>query len=453
VLHYHHAGTHFLSGRDCAWEESFVPATTTLTLLSGGAIDPNTISGCDISSNAHTNSDTNAEYTDLPLRIHPYQFDIGGINPNIGPYTRTSGQTFVYIDTPDTMDVNDTDMSYNMNGTFFAAGYDSGRLSNFVKDCYANDVNMDMNFTYNHADPTTTPYLSHNLKDHNTTDESEVYRPATGSNHFDTNTTDNNSLITITQGKEFFATDMNGSITMDLGYNFNRDFNQTLNPRYIEFHDFNISYVTNPTGINADLQTNHIIFGNRALDQNVTFVYGRAKPSQPFYDDVMANNIDTPISIVVYCDLGMITCRTRNIDTSGGQTNEWDWYRSVDHIAAEGDGNVILHAGVEGNVSNPDNTTVDPADVDIATNGINNNINVAADLPTRPLTVNISFVENSATDTNTSRWVIYNSGTNSTPVPFYRVRFIGQGEWAGYGDTGHVVDSNISDQKNNRVAW
>lgn len=455
---------YFLTGKDCVWDTSAVPSQNTLTGFSG--INLTNVSGCDISSDNHTNIDNSLEYKDVALRVHPYKFDLNGSNPinpmssnpiipMIGPYTRTSGQTFVYIDTPPTMDENNTEMSYNMNGTFFAAGYnDIGTLSNFVTGCYADDLNMALSFTYNSPEPPSnkTPFLSYSLKDHNTTDTTDIYRPVPVSgylldDHFEVGDhTSSTAPLIIDQNETFFVKPMLGAITMDLGYNFKRDYNKTLNPRYIEFHDFNITYKTNPTNIKADLQSDHQIFGDIILDHNVTFVYGRAKPSQYFYDDITANFVDTPISIVIYCDQDPITCSAVYNITNGtfSQTDEYDWYLSLGHVTNENDGKITLTASTGGSVSPTDPTAVAINN----SGGVNDpDVRVSATATTRPLDVNIDF----GTDTN--RWLVYNKDKNETPIPFYRVRFIGQSNWAGYGDTGHVVDTDASTKKNRRLGW
>ena len=177
----------------------------------------------------------------------------------------------------------------------------------------------------------------------------------------------------------------------------------------------------------------HQIFGNKDLDDNVTFVYGRAKPSQYFYDDVTENNIDTPNSIVVYCDQDPITCSAiYNIQNASLRTTEeFEWYLSSGHDTGDGDGNITLVASTGGAVA-----PTDPAAVQINTGdgGVNNpNVNVSATVATRPLDVFIDF----GNDTN--RWLIYNPYLDEVPSPYYRVRFIGQSDWAGAGDTGHTV--------------
>ena len=438
---------YFISGDDCVPNITTVPPENLPigTIVESGNTGIINVSGCDIKSD-HLRYDGTTEYTDINTMIYPYKFDQSAVIPNIGPYSRTNGQTFVYINTPPTLDANNSNMSYNMNGTFFAAGYtDIGSLSNFVTGCYAEDVNMTLTFTYNspEPDPDKTRFLSYSLKDSNTTG---IIRPipVPGSDDFEVNThTDNSIPFTIDQNSTFFSKDMEGAITMDLGYNFKRDYNKTLNPRYIEFHDFNITYVSypNPTEIYADLTDDHKIFGDKELDHNVTFVYGRAKPSQDFYDDVTADSILTPISIVFFCDQDPITCSAvYNIETVLSKTDEFDWYLSRGHVMTDNDGNITLEASTGASVTSP--VVINDS------GGVNNpDVNVSAGVATRPLEVNIDF------GAATNRWLIYNKDNNTTPIPFYRVRFIGQNDWAGHGDTGHVVDSATSYKKNRRLEW
>jgi len=452
----HHDVVHFLGGDDCDFSNSSVSKESIY----------NVKSGCIITSDGHTNSDTGAQYTDIPLRVHPYKFDLNSssysnpIDPMVGPNT-TRNQTFVYIDTPPTMDQNDTNMSYNMSGTFVAAGEDNGTLSNFVSGCYAVDVNMSLNFIYNHGDiPSKIPFLSYSLKDYNNTNSAIIYRPdqTTTSNHFEVVDHDSTTApLIITQNKNFFVKDMKGSIKMNLGYNFRRTYDQPLNPRYIEFKDFNITHITtpmSPTNIYADLTNDHKIFGDKILDHNVSFLYGRAKPTKFFYEDITVATVTTPVSIVAYCDMNFSACQDRGIQALFAQTNEANWWLSLDHNSIDSDGDVVLLRGsiTEG----PGSPTVTPASPNTLSinSSIDNNVVVASNGSTLPITVEIDFDTTDATVGQlTNRWLIYNEYDNSVPSPFYKVEFIGVSGWAGHGDTGNVVESNASSKKNRRLGW
>ena len=230
-----------------------------------------------------------------------------------------------------------------MNGTYFAADYIGGKLSNFTEGCWADDTEMQLSFTYNHAQPANTPYLSYSLQDVNTSNTATVYKPSSGSGLI---TGDHNSISTalrINQEKPFYKTEMAGAITMDLGYNFKRQNNLPLEPRYITFHDFNVTYATNPSSLYAEGTSNYIIRGNKPLmNQNVTFLYGRAKPSKTLYDNVTASSVQTPISVVAYCGLGRTNCQNRGFPLMNAQTNEADWWLVSDHVTADNDGNISI---------------------------------------------------------------------------------------------------------------
>jgi hypothetical protein len=448
----HHAGQHFLTGKDCVENSSYVPPFLSATGISGD--DLTNVSGCDINSSNHLNSDTAAEYSDLPLRVHPYTFDHANVIPAAGPYTRTLGQSFVYINTPEADDKN---MSYNMNGTFSAVGYDNGRLSNFVDQCYADDVNMTLFVQYQHADPTDSePFLSYDLIDTNTTDTSIIIRPrpvvSAGEPTYRFSST---GPLSITQDEQYFVKDMNGSITMDLGYNFKRTYNEEMNPRFIQMDDFNITYVTNPTGINADLEDNFEIFGNKTLDQNITFLYGRTKPGKFFYEDIIDTSVFTPVSIVAYCDLGFTECQDRGIMAAFAGTNESDWWLSIDHNSDDSDGDIVLERGaITEGTGNPTVTPGTPNALTIITDAIDNTVSVAQGAnPTLPMTVEIDFETDTTLPRFTDDWLIYNEYNNLVPSPFYKVRFIGDSNWTGIGDEGMVVGTEASRRNTKRLDW
>jgi hypothetical protein len=71
------------------------------------------------------------------------------------------------------------------------------------------------------------------------------------------------------------------------------------------------------------------------------------------------------------------------------------------------------------------------------------------------MTIPVNLVrESDLSSTYTNEWLIYNANDPIlTPSPFYKVRFIGTSGWAGYGDTGHVVETNASVKKHNRLEW
>jgi hypothetical protein len=343
----------------------------------------------------------------------------------------------------------DKNMSYNIQGTFTVVGHNvTGSfepLTNFVKDCYAEDIDMELLYTHHSMSPADTLSLDYDLIDYNSTDSSVIYR-SRENGILDTST------YIISQGKGYFAKDMKGSITMDLGYNEPRTYNTPKNPIYVSMDDFNVTYSTQPSTLYVDGKSNHEIFGNKELDQNVTFVYGRAKPNMLFYDNITTASVLTPVSVVVYCNLGLVECQNRGLAVlasgmlNDAQSNESNWWYSQKHNTALGnDGQVTLRA-TNGSVSPVSPVSPrDPESISL-TNGIDSSVLVTNTGET-PNIVNIDF------GPNTDRWLIYNKDADSTPSLFYRVRFIGTSGWTGEGKTGHVVGDDINTKKTKRLEW
>lgn len=450
----HHTGP-FANNYTAAATDCITGSSTVLSSITAGR------QGCEISS-VHTNADTGIVYTYLDAQYYPYTFNTNALSIFAGPQGTNN---FVYINSPG---ANDKNMSYNVQGTFFAAGYNEENVSNFVENCYAEDVNMSLYQQFVHPTPDSTneptanptPFLTYDLVDFNTSDPSDIIRPR-HQNTFTFANDDSTAFplqpLVIIQQVEWFRQDMGGAITMDLGYNFNRRFDTVLNPRQIQMNDFNITYTTNPPGIHVDMQTDYKIFGNRTLDQNVSFFYGRAKPGKFFYEDVIAASVNTPVSIVVYCDLGFTECQERGIQSPFAGTNEPNWWLSIDHSTntTNEDGDIVLERGniTEGG-GNPTVTPGTPNKLTIITDAIDSNVVVARGAnPTLPMTVEIDFETDNTLADFTDTWLIHNEYDNSVPSPFYKVRFLGDSNWTGIGDEGMVVGTEASRRDSKRLDW
>ena len=112
-------------------------------------------------------------------------------------------------------------------------------------------------------------------------------------------------------------------------------------------------------------------------------------------------------------------------------------------MSTQDDGNITLIVG--STTGSLNNTTVS---INSGDNGTDESITVSG---TAPNIVDIDFDTTNPTDT--SSWLIYNKDSNNIPSPFYRVRFIGTGSWAGEGKTGNVVGGNVNKKKIRRLEW
>ena len=420
----HHNDPHFHTSTDCIRFSNTIPASMNQKV------------GCE------TNS-TFGSYKLIRLRSYPARYDVSNLSSGARP-ANVSSNTFVYMNTMDISGypnaTEDENMSFNIQGIFRAVGDDNATLSNFVKNCYADDTDMVLGYEENSSDDNLS--LQYDLYDYNVTNFTrEDFEVPSGN--------------AISQGKENFVQALNGGINMDLGFNYNRTYNKRANPIFVRFKELNITDAEQPifqsapnNKLFAHGKDNYRIRGTFTLDRNITFVYGRAKSNRFIYDDVTDSNITTPISIVVYCDLGLSECQNRGLDviTSGmlkdAQSEEASWWVVQRHNKDTGDGVVTLQSTSNGTVSPAAPTPIDP------TNGIDSSVVVTHTVAILPDVVDIDF------GSGTNRWLIYNESEDAVPSPFYRVRFIGTGSgWTGYGKTGHVTGGSMNSKKTRRLEW
>ncbi len=246
------------------------------------------------------------------------------------------------------------------------------------------------------------------------------------------------------------------NVTHRIMFNYNKELNNPTNP-----FDLNMSSLTNSdqavainvssrypeSGLTTD-GNYATITGEDNATGNARFYYARTRSSKYLYDDVIASSVLTPIFIDVYCDLGFTACDTFDIDTVNGQINDVNWWLSWDHSKSQGDGNITLTATSNGTVSGPPKPNID------ASGGADKTVTVTHTGSTLPDIVDIDFITDDSVANYTNPWLIYNEDSAiGAPSPFYKVRFIGTSDWAGHGDTGHVVGGNTNTKKNRRLGW
>ncbi len=411
----HHQNTYFRRGLDCLANSNAVQRSNIF----------NTLNGCFIETN-HTNPDTHTTLTDFNTTFYPYRFDLSTLTFGARPGDDTTTPTFVYRHTLDP--TSDDNMSYNIYGTFSAVGFNANPLSNFVDNCYAEDVNLTLKMTF--LSPQPSERIRYDLFDNNV---SGYIRQ--------------NALINpndpLTQRAADFAPNMDGSISMDLGFNYDREINATRNPVYIQMDEINASLATSPSPLYVDGSSTHQITGRKSIDQNISFIFVQAKPDHYVYETTQ-NSIKTPISIVAYCDLNLTECQNRGLSSiatgllSDTATNEAQWWIVQKHNSSQ-DGNITLSA---------QNGSVAPASpsAPVFTQGVANQVTVSG---TAPNIVDIDL-------STATPWLVYNPDSNTTPSPYYRVRFLGTGNWSTTGNlpgVGNVVGGQINKKKIRRLEW
>ncbi len=427
------------------------------------------------------------------LTFIPHHFKFADLNltNNGGPDTN-----FTYI--ADRRGIDDSDplatsrslMAARVHARVQAMSRDGNVTQNFRADdgiylYYENPVEINQTINLQGRDSTSNEIVISGVDPNAYFYGNEIDNPATSpeQNVYETNIT--TRLLGF--GPEgAYATDVPGERTIpwnetntstELKFNYRREIDVPRNPFEVNGSYYSIAISSHYDGNNSfGVATVADINGTRVGDYNtsalltcatdegcehnnskgrVVFYYGRAKPNKELYDDITVDTANTPVTAVVYCDLGFVQCARYIPFVVNAQTNEANWWLSMGHNAAIGDGNITL-------IEN--NTTTDPAGNvhDVTHNvslvdGIDENVWDSTPAGgDRPLIVEIDLVRKSDPSTPaiyTNEWLIFNPQGPIITEPFFKVRYIGTGGWSGVGETGNALDTGAETTKMKRLNW
>lgn len=267
----HQVGSHFLSAVECIQNSSDVPIQGDVIALSGANI--NNLVGCTINS-THDNIENGLKYRDYQFTFHPYKFDMSTIIFGTGTTPQeinsTIGSGFIYMS--DISRDDGMNMSLRATGAIRASGYNDVVTTNFVTDCYADDLNLSMvsdnNLTHVQGVAYQLRFMDFN---------------SSGSLIYDSNATNLNTaaltvpLTFISDGN--FTKDTAGSLWTVSRLNYDRNVSQPLSPFEASFSALNVQCVTTADcTMQADLSNTYEAVGDRDMDFNVTHGYGRLIP-------------------------------------------------------------------------------------------------------------------------------------------------------------------------------
>lgn len=262
----HQQGSHFLGGAECVMNSTYVPTDSSVVSLSGGVMT--NLVGCDIRSQ-HDNIQALLAYRDLNVAFRPDTFDLSAIRMATGSDFNGSimnANAWTYMNT-----LTETpDMGVRYSGQIRAVGDNNETLSNFVTDCYAEPLHLDMNLIY----PTTAglPNWRYRLQEVNAS-TGDIWRDT---NAVIASPATNTAFPILTLPQTSFLKSQNGMVDVKLTINYDRNQTLPVNPVSVGLRDFQISCET-------DLNCNSMAHGsvNHLPDELIntnnttTFVYGR----------------------------------------------------------------------------------------------------------------------------------------------------------------------------------
>jgi len=400
--------------------------------------DSITLNGCNISS-AHSSS-PGVTTTDIFTTFHPYQFTVTNtITLGMGHVAPpTSFKPFLYMS-----DLNqDENMSIHLNTTVSAVGKaNSTPLSNYVNQCYAQALNLNIKKTATTNTAIVYKYIIHNKDSNGSTIAAQDISQTINAGNLTQNPTFSTSPA-------FFQKDMNGTITLLSNLNYNREVNQTANPEDINYTM--VSVDDNATQFYADLTTK-IAEGNVTFNQKVLHYYGRTNApkitiecnSSPCTtgNDASSTSITSEfIYYEIFCQ--GTNCNTDILPNGFTQTNDIRWFTNNNHdkngLALGTDGDIgtiteVINSGNVVEVSRAIDTANYKTDVVFRYNG--------------------PFPYDARMQMQSSTWLIYNESDANTTQNEFTIEFISTGNWNGKFEEDSTTETNAAPVTNTRIMW
>ena len=426
----HHTGSYFLSGNDCLIDQSTVPNKT--TQLTRANI------GCTTSSD-HVNNDAGLSYFDHNITVHPYDFNLSTVTFNKGKSkTEITADDYVYINNIR----GDSNMSVRYSGDIKAVGANTASLSNFVKDCYAEDIDLDLNTSALPA----TPIFKYRLRENNATTTDFSFSEVDGNN------TGSEKLPTVTIPASRFTKGLFGESAMEFNVNFDRNITTPVNPLKIVYNWFNVSCTT-PVNCQsrADMTLTHLPDTTLITDLNITHIYGRLHtPRQRVADTNPADlpaTAQIPLYYEFYCN-SLSGCNINDYTTVAPilspnrllSQDDVRWYVQALHdVVAEGNSTFTQ-------------TRNNANDARFA-NGANMDIDTGSLTATYTYDGVQGYPYKVTIELGTQDWLLYNRYDITATENEFELEFFTTGQWSGKDESNMGLDANSSTNVNRRVEW
>lgn len=283
-----------------------------------------------------------------------------------------------------------------------AKSFQNNTTSNYTSQCYAKDANMTLKTSTIGTNLKGLSHLlwyetMHGLEGNVTLADTASYRLDLNASQFDTMP--------------------KGIAQTPYRINFDRNISAPVEPFSFRIADINLT--------NEDDRN-----GSITLDRNATFYYGRV-----YSTDYKAQSpIATTIRYEAYCDSTVTNCNALGLTTQSPLAIKW--YHNPLHVT--NDGNVTMFSSVGTALINGAATATSGS----IENGVESNTLTDAKAP---YTDRIQM--------RASSWLIDNLFNANATTNDFNVEFIRQGNWAGQGNLGKTVDTNISLRSSKRIEW
>ena len=466
----HHNSNGFIGDKntpDCVLNNSDVPNLTALPVAhasSDVSFNYTNIAGCNISSN-HQNSDLGISYVDYNLTFHPYKIDVSELIMSHGlaePLTNLRDTNFtapVNSDYPFVYMANingiDEDMSLRYEGNITAVDYNGSKLSNFTDQCYAEQLNIDLNRTVEKDAVLPIDGANYTVKfrDYNLS-SNLLLSPI----QFKTiNNSAVNNILTIPTTS--FPQAQGGLAKVAIMLNFDRNISKEINPIRVIIDDLNVScFPLANCQSQADFSPTHDVNGTQIYDDitspyympnRVVAYYYATLYSRPY--TVFSDDMNATINYTVYCNnAGTHPCNAINYPKLLAMTDAPDTIRhkiNSDHNDTR-----------DGQLTSIDQNSTLPAPLPVQHKPLVT--------PLTNLSTGGSVVHNivydgtqghsytATIDVNASEYLMYNPVVQVAQPFQFKIRFKGSGLWSGVNE--HNASSSKTESginTNRRINW
>jgi hypothetical protein len=362
---------------------------------------------------------------ELNITVLPHHFEISQI-PNIN---HNKDGNFTYLAKASSLD----EMASVIKLKITAKNDLNTTTSNYTSRCYANDINLDINFTTTLGVVNEMIYYLLKDKDDNNITLANYQTPSA-----DKLIVKNSDKI----DKMIFSDDINGTAELEVRFNFSRETDTPKNPFSININNINISDTS--TSLSVDTI-------DPAVDLNTTFVYGRvAGPKRAAF----TNCINTPnnclsttnsprVIFQIYKDESGSQVTALNGATHDG-TQDSRWWSSPYHN--------FNNNSQDGNISTPLNPLITEIDNNhITQNSIIKESNFRYRIDLKYDGAN-GYIKEGHLKHYPSPWLIYNKNNPLDKFNRFNFNFIKEG-WSGKNDETATTKTNTADNKSKKIIW
>ncbi|SFV69929.1 hypothetical protein MNB_SV-14-447 [hydrothermal vent metagenome] len=397
-------------------------------------------------SSTSTNGDSKSgcnialQLNPIDLVFYPDHFDVALTMKNL---PNSGHNDFLYM-----MELNTTNNSVAIafEGNITAQTQDNSTTKNFTAGCVATNLLLDLN--------ATTVSVEGNNQNIHTIDGSDVNFSRVIRYNNNPNFELNNNLprigniIPINANK--FLDDNNGTMSLDMRYNLNKDTKKPINPIEVTFNriDINSTEANSIAHDKINITSNtHTPKGNATFTNSVkNFYFARVVSDLNNYPRVnmtVSPLVRTPLNVDIYCRTDIPNyCKDRNViansNLSGTTREQNGWYLSINHNG-QLDGNVTDLIPNHSNINLTPNPTPAGADDLMLDNG-ENGLESATFINCSNPTITVTIKTSPALAFEPSQYTV--NCTNVDPS-----------QWTGVGKTGNILSVKPKVNKSGKMDW